>query len=608
MFRSNKRYLQPALISSINELPEKRRQRLEESWAGTFRCEFFSRLKEEAFAVLYSEVPSRPNVPVNVLVSLDTLKGGYGWSDEELYDHFLYDLQVRYAVGYDSLMEGEFELRTLYNFRRRLSQYNLEHGTNLLALAFADITDQQITTLAVQTGQQRMDSTQIASNIMVMSRLQLAVEAVQRLHRLLNERERRHYAELLAPYVSERSGHYVYRVKGWSASDAQLQPVGQVLYQLLQELADAYGQEPSYQTVARLFAEQFRVEAATAQPKANQEISASSLQSLDDLEATYRKKNGVGYKGYVANVTETCVPENPLQLITAVSVASNATEDNALLVADLPDLKRRTDLDLLYADGAYGGPHSDVALVQQQVTLIQTAIVGPKPDPGKLHLADFAITQDAQGVPQQITCPQGQTVPVTPGRKAQHFTALFDTPACATCPLHTSGHCPPQPDHRRRSFRLTFSQAQVAKSQRRRRSQATYGADHNPRAAVEGTIRLVKHPFPAGKLPVRGLFRMTCLVIASAAMTNVRRIQRYLLESRSTPPGRQETRRGRNTTAGVGKIARICPSKPSERQEDRQKRRRSPVPVRAAYFSITLPSVLSNAFTPLATHKPRFGC
>lgn len=162
MFRSNKRHQQPALISNVNELPEKRRQRLEESWAGTFRREFFSRLNEEAFAVLYSDLPSRPNVAVNVLVSLDVLKAGYGWSDEELYDHYLYDLQVRYAVGYDSLTEGDFELRTLYNFRRRLSQYNLAHGTNLLAAAFVDITDQQLTTLAVRTGQQRMDSTQIA--------------------------------------------------------------------------------------------------------------------------------------------------------------------------------------------------------------------------------------------------------------------------------------------------------------------------------------------------------------------------------------------------------------------------------------------------------------
>jgi hypothetical protein len=37
---------------------------------------------------------------------------------------------------------------------------------------------------------------------------------------------------------------------------------------------------------ARLFSEQYRVATDTVQAKANQEISAASLQSLDDLEAT----------------------------------------------------------------------------------------------------------------------------------------------------------------------------------------------------------------------------------------------------------------------------------------------------------------------------------
>jgi hypothetical protein len=579
MFRSNKRHLQPALISNVSELPEKRRQRLEESWAGTFRREFFSRLKEEAFAVLYSDVPSRPNVPVNVLVSLDTLKAGYGWSDEELYDHFLYDLQVRYAVGYESLAEGDFELRTLYNFRRRLSQYNVEHGTNLLETAFVDITDQQITALAVRTGQQRMDSTQIASNIVIMSRLQLTVEAIQRLHRLLSEADRLRYAELLAPYVSETAGHYVYRVKGHSATEAQLQPVGQILYHLLQVMADQYSQEPAYQVAARLFGEQYRVVAQTAQAKANKEISASSLQSLDDLEATYREKNRVGYKGYVANVAETCDAENALQLITAVQVAPNTAEDGALLAAALPALKQRTGLDTLYTDGAYGGPQSDPVLREQQVTLIQTAITGPKPDPQTLHLADFSITQDDQGVPLTITCPQGQAVSVTPGSKPGRFAADFASATCETCPLYTAGRCPPQPDNRRCSLRLTFNQAEVEKSQRHRRSQAMHGADHNPRAAVESTVRSVKHPFPAGKLPVRGLFRITCLIVASAAMTNVRRIQRYLLNTRPEAPDQPEKRR----KMGQGLMA-----------------------APAARTLIAFLAVVQDAFRPSATPELRF--
>jgi hypothetical protein len=547
MFRSNKHHLQPALISNVTELPEKRRQRLEASWAGTFRREFFSRLREEAFAVLYADVPSRPNVPVNVLVSLDTLKAGFGWSDEELYDHFLYDLQVRYAIGYDSLGQGEFELRTLYNHRRRLSQYHLEHGTNLLEAAFVAITDQQITALAVRTGQQRMDSTQIASNIVIMSRLQLTVEAIQRLHRLLSEADRQRYAELLAPYIGETAGHYVYRIKGHSATDAQLQPVGQALHQLLQALAEQYGSEPAYQVAARLFSEQYRVVDETTQAKTNQEISASSLQSLDDLEATYREKNRVGYKGYVANLTETCDPENDLQLITAVQVAPNAAEDDALLTAALPALKQRTGLDTLYTDGGYGGPESDPVLYDQQVTLIQSAIKGRKPDTDKLHLADFAITQDEQGMPLTLTCPQGQTVPVTPGSKPGRFAAEFARATCETCPLYTAGRCPPQPDNRRRSLRLTFNQAEVDKSQRHRRSRASHHAGRNPRAAVESTVRSVKHPFPAGKLPVRGLFRITCLIVASAAMTNVRRIERYLRDTRpEAPEGLKNRRKLRN--------------------------------------------------------------
>jgi len=526
------------LGSTVHALPARVRQRLDNSWAGTFRRQCFSRIKEEPFAVLYADTASRPNTPVNVLIGLDILKAGFGWSDEELYDHFLFDLQTRYALGYDSLDDGSFELRTLYGFRRRLSQYNLAHGVNLLQFALADITDQQIAAFAVATKQQRMDSTQIASNIVWMSRLQLAVEAAQRLHRLLAPADRERYADLLAPYVGERAGHYVYRVKGWSATLEQLQPVGQVLSGLLQAMAADYGEEPAYQVVMRLFAEQFQMVGETAQAKPNDQISASSLQSLDDVEATYREKNRVPYKGYVANVTETCAPNNPLQLITGVNVAPNDTEDSALLVAVLPELKKRTNLDTLYSDAPYGGPQSDVVLREQQVTLIQTAITGPKPSPNQMHLTDFAITQDVEGVPLALTCPQGQRVPVIADPEGERFLVDFPAAICACCPLFLDRRCPPQPDRRRQSWRLSFTQADVDKAQRHRRSRAACADGHNWRAAIEATIRSVKHAFPASKLPVRGLFRVTCIIIAAAAMTNVRRIQRYLTDLRHKAAGR----------------------------------------------------------------------
>ncbi|MCP4289970.1 MAG: hypothetical protein GY792_37075 [Gammaproteobacteria bacterium] len=74
MYKKNTVHQQPALFSQPTPLPEKQRQRLEQSWAGVFYREFFYRIDEAPFAKLYAAVPSRPNVPVNVLVGLDTLK------------------------------------------------------------------------------------------------------------------------------------------------------------------------------------------------------------------------------------------------------------------------------------------------------------------------------------------------------------------------------------------------------------------------------------------------------------------------------------------------------------------------------------------------------
>ena len=532
MYKANKRHLQPLLISNVNDLPEKKRKRLASSWAEDFYRHFFSRIQEDAFAVLYVDYPSRPNVPINWLVGLETLKSGFGWSDEELYDHFCFDLQVRYALGIHDLNESDFDLRTLYYFRERLSRYNLEHGVNQLTKAFENITDQQLSALKVKTGKQRMDSTQIASNILDMSRLQLLVEAVQRLQRSLSEADQQRYAETLAPYLQGHSGQYVYRIKGKEATEVHLQQIGEVIYLLLAELQAGYAQEPAYQVLRRFFADHFCLEVQAVRTKTNSELEASSLQSVDDLEATYRRKGLRDYKGYVANLSETCDPDNELQLITQIQVAPNNTNDNALLLEALPDLKQRTGLETIYTDGPYAGPEVDQALQQHQVEQIQTGINGKTLDPTKLYLADFEIEQNEQGVPTCITCPQGHSVPVELSSRQRSYRADFDPHLCQTCPFHLEERCPARPGKKRPSFRLSFPLSQVAVAKRRRKMRLSKQDGKNPRAAIEGTVREVKHPFPTGKLPVRGLFRMTCLIVGSAAMTNVRRIHHYWEEKR----------------------------------------------------------------------------
>jgi hypothetical protein len=528
MFRKNTKHQQPALISAASELPEKQRKRLENSWAGTFYKEFFCRIDEEAFAVLYSEKDSRPNVPVNVLVGLEALKAGFGWSDQELYEHYCYDLQVRYALGYDRLGDGDFEIRSLYYFRERMSQYNAGTGKNLLEKAFEQITDAQMVELKVRSGMQRMDSTQIASNIVSASRLQLLVEAVQRVERILTEADRVRLTDTFAPYLKDSAGHYTYRVKGKEAVQEHLQQIGKTIYALLQELQGVYAAETAYQVLERIFAENFHLLDSGPRAKENTEITSACLQSVDDLEATYRTKGTGHYKGYVANITETCDPANELQLITKVQVASNNVDDSQLLAEALPNLKERMKVDTMVTDGGYGGEASDSALQDQNVTLIQTAIRGAQPDPHKFSLADFDIQPDEKRDPNQITCPQGQTVPVLPGRTTG-WQARFDPAICSTCPFQLNGRCRTQPQKRDPRYLLTFTTHEVRAAKRRKDFLAHMGDSHNLRSAVEATVRSVKHPFAAGKLPVRGKFRIACMMIASAATANVRRIQRYLI-------------------------------------------------------------------------------
>ena len=526
MYRKNAKHQQPALISAASELPEKQRTRLANSWASIFYREFFSRINEEAFAELYSDIPSRPNVPVNVLVGLEALKAGLGWSDAELYENYCYNIQVRYALGYDRLGDGDFEIRTLYYFRERLSRYHVEKSVNLLEQAFEKITDAQIIDLKVRTGMQRMDSTQIASNIVSASRLQLLVEALQRLERILNVADKARLAETFAPYIKDSAGHYTYRVKGAEAVREHLQKIGQTIHTLLLDLKNAYATENAYQVLERIFTDNFHLLESVPQPKENKELTSDCLQSVDDLDATYRTKGTKHYKGYVANLTETCDPENDLQLITKVQVAPNNVDDAQLLADALPDLKERTDLNTMITDGGFGGEVSDVVLQEQGVTLIQTAIRGAQPDPNKFNLSDFVLQQNEQGTPTALTCPQGQTIPVTLARTTG-WQARFDPVLCITCPFQLDGHCRAKSQQRDPRYLLTFTAQQIQAAKRRKEHLAHKGDSHNLRSAIEASVRSVKHPFPAGKLPVRGQFRIACMMIASAATTNVRRIQRY---------------------------------------------------------------------------------
>ncbi|MEI8130904.1 MAG: hypothetical protein WCG34_00625 [Leptolinea sp.] len=75
----------------------KRTYTIKEIMGGYFYQKFLFQLNEEAFSELFAELPSRPKLPIKLLVGLEALKVGNGWNDVEMRDSFFYNLQVCYA-------------------------------------------------------------------------------------------------------------------------------------------------------------------------------------------------------------------------------------------------------------------------------------------------------------------------------------------------------------------------------------------------------------------------------------------------------------------------------------------------------------------------------
>ena len=80
-------------------LSKRKQQMLEKSWVQTFSDHVFTKINEHISAPLYSEkANSRPNAPINVLVSALILKDFSGLTDEGITEACEFDFRYQYAL------------------------------------------------------------------------------------------------------------------------------------------------------------------------------------------------------------------------------------------------------------------------------------------------------------------------------------------------------------------------------------------------------------------------------------------------------------------------------------------------------------------------------
>jgi hypothetical protein len=528
VFRKNKKHQQSSLFDSQFLLPPKLRRQMEASWAHTFYHDVFVRISEEPFAVLYSEEDSRPNTAVNVLVGADMLKTGFGWSDAELEENIHFDLLVRYALGMNNLNEEVPVLRTLYNFRRRVREYAQETDINLYQETFKAITDEQLAELELKTGWQRMDSTQLLSNIAQMNRLSLVLSVLQKGVSALPVDENEKCYTDHGKYLKPKPQNFCYRIKQEEVAGHLVQ-VGQLLLELVEVLTQYQADAEIIQMVERVLQDLYVVDDdKQVAMRPTDEIPGDGLQSPHDTEATYRKKGGKGHQGYVANLSETCDPDNPVQLLTSVQLAPNVTDDGQLLAESLAEQSARgITVKQITVDGGYTGETGETACRDHKVQMLPTRIRGRRTAPKRWGWEEYIWLLDDDDLPRRVVCPQGQVAKLDAGRKGNWLLARFDRTACADC-LFFKQQCRVKP-YKRKPPTLFVNRRWIQVALLR---QGMSPANNALRAGVESTVRSFKHVFPAGKLPVRSLIRSAMVASCAALMVNCRRVHQYRQQQR----------------------------------------------------------------------------
>jgi len=520
MFRKNTSHRQPSLFGIASQLSEAKLKKLKNSKEYDFYRLVFCKIKEEDFAVLYSDTFSRPNAPVNSLVASIILMYHNGWTTEQLFNRVDFDLLTRTALGLDRLDETPFCPATFFNFQNRLLAHFIQTGENLLEWVFDNLTGQQLKVLKIKTDIQRCDSFMAMSNIRSYSRTQLLVEMLSRLHRILSDEDKKRFNDVLGPYIKQSSGQYIYKLER-SEIPHELEKLGHLYHELYEALKGNYAEMEVFRIFERVFHEHFTVVKDKVKVKPGKELNGSILQSPDDIDATYRQKHGKHYRGQSINVAETANPENDVNLLTDVAVYSNDTDDSEILNERLDHIKDKTpDLDELHTDGAYGSEGNDKKMEELQITHVQTAVRGRK--------AEVAIQiEEPTDGQYTVRCPH-QCVSSEKTRK--RYKACFDMEICKRCPL--SQQCPTKEQSKQRIY--YFDRSDYLRGKRNKNIKSLPPERRKLRPNVEATVKEFTKPLNhKGKLNVRGLFKTMMYSYSMAISINFGRVWRYMSENPS---------------------------------------------------------------------------
>ena len=267
--------------------------------------------------------------------------------------------------------------------------------------------------------------------------------------------------------------------------------------------------------MVRVLHEQCDVQEETVTVK--KKTGGDVIQNPSDADASYDGHKGPGYQ---AQVSETCSPENEVQVITGVEVEPAHCSDQHAAVPMLDQLEEQDRRpDILYADGGYGSDDNVVEAARRDVDL-QSPVSGmPEQCPGRLSLDDFVINDQTQCVER---CPNGWT-PVSSVHDSEQGETRTEMKRsdCLGCPFQKE--CPIRNVHGRHVLKHTPKDHRLA-SRRAEQQTEAFRENYAIRSGGESVNSGLKRRTGLGRLRVRRLKKVRMAAMLRCAGWNLFRM------------------------------------------------------------------------------------
>lgn len=498
-----------------NVLTEKTRKRLLDGWAGVFRHIILELMPVETISGHFDPVMGRPTKELYSMAGLLLIKEFMDWTKQDALDAYSFRMDIHYALNLEPITH-DISMRTLERY------INLFETDKLAKTIMSQVTVKLVDILEIKIDRQRLDSTHIFSDMASFGRTRLMGVAIKRFLTQLNRHNQQDY-NALDESLRQRYAPGIHQLFGDTGKDNESrrllrQQVAEDMHFLLGRFADTtkHGRKDTYKALERIFYEQCEVHEEKVCVK--KKTGGNVMQNPSDPGATYDGHKGPGYQ---VQLSETCNPDNEVQLITC-AIPQTAAESDANSFGEVVKDLEANDLvcDEMLADTHYTSDQN-VQLAQEH----GIELVGPTPpgsggprDTYQLNIDDFNVDEETE---EFLCCPAGHAPESSVHDKQTAKTkTIMPQSACGQCeyidqcPVKKSRHGY-QLDHTAKERRLAG----------RRREEATevFHQRYRIRGGIEGTNSGLKRRTGLGQLRVRGQPRVFSSILLKVAGWNILR-------------------------------------------------------------------------------------